>query len=141
MFRVPGYYLISPNTNLKNNLLQIEIDSNVFEVISKNHFCEYYSGAGNSFGDKCEDILQVKLLFLASLMSDCLAYEIYQKVFVTDSISLTTFDNWFNIERYLIDETFEGVQSTISSYVTKHFVKTGIYRVDCWIEEMQQCDR
>jgi hypothetical protein len=142
MFRVPSYYLITPNSRLNNKFLKIDIHSDLVESICTDHFWEYYSGAGNSFRDNFEDIIQVKMLFLASLMSDYLSKdELYQRVFETDSISLETFDNWWNIQRYLLDETFEGVQSTISSSVTKHFVKTGIFRVDCWIEEMQKGSR
>ncbi|WP_055073884.1 hypothetical protein [Pseudanabaena sp. 'Roaring Creek'] len=139
MFKIPGYYLISPNDHLRTKLLQIEIDNDILDLLSTNQFWEYYVGVGNSFGDNCEDILEVKLLFLASLMSTYLTENnLYKTIFETDDISLETFDNWWNIQRYLIDETFEGIKSTIPPSVRKHFVKTGIFRIDRWIEEMQE---
>lgn len=139
MFRVPGYYLISPNNRLKAKLLQINIDNDIVDLLSENQFWEYYSGVGNSFGDNCEDVLEVKLLFLANLMSTYLSQEdLYKMVFETTDISLEVFDNFWNIQRFLIDETFKGIQSQIPQAVTKYFVKTGMFRVDRWIEEMQE---
>jgi hypothetical protein len=139
MFRVSGYYLISPKIDLKNKLHNMTIDSDIVDVISENQFWEYYAGVGNSFGDNDEDVLEVKMLFLASLMSTYLSGEgLYQAVFETDSISLETFDNWWSIQRCLIDETFAEVETIIPPSVSKHFVKTGIFRVDRWIEKMQE---
>ena len=128
-----GYYVIEPTAALKEKLTLLDPD--LAELISETVFWDYHrvSHAGKTE----DDIAEVKLLFLANLMSEYLSGDSYQELLGTSCISLEVFDEWWTVKRYLVDESFADVEKRLDSSLASYFVKTGRERVDLWIEKMQ----
>ena len=134
MILINGYYLIEPTANLKEKLTLLDPD--LAELISETLFWDYHRVAYLQ-GNTGDGIAEVKLLFLANLMSEYLSGDLYQEILGTSSISLEVFDKWWTVKRYLVDESFAEVEKRLDSSVVSYFVKTGIERVDMWIDKMQ----
>jgi hypothetical protein len=131
---INGYYIIEPTATLKEKLTLLDPD--LAELISESVFWDYHR-VGHVHGNTGDDIAEVKLLFLANLMSEYLSGGSYQELLGTSCISLEVFDKWWTIKRYLVDESFAEVEKRLDSSVVSCFVKTGIERVDLWIDKMQ----
>jgi hypothetical protein len=131
---INGYYVIDQTATLKEKLTLLDPD--LAELLSETVFWDYHR-VGDIHGNIGDDIAEVKLLFLANLMSDYLSKDLYQELLGTSCISLEVFDKWWTVKRYLIDESFADVEQRLDSSVVSFFVKTGIGRVDLWIDKMQ----
>lgn len=137
MLMCPGYYVIKPNAAFKERLTMKKIDTDLAGILSEISFWTH--NKVNIIEKHPEsDIAQVKLLFLASLMSDYLSNNLYQDLLEQSDISLEVFDKWWGVERYLLDEDFKDVEKRITPSIASCFTKTGIGRVDFCIDEMQR---
>ncbi|NES95923.1 MAG: hypothetical protein F6K32_11935 [Desertifilum sp. SIO1I2] len=132
MILVTAYYVIEPTLSFKKKLVNLDIDNALVEILSETVLWSYHR-AGNTE----DDISEVKLLFLANLMSEYLEIEVYKKVLDTFSISLDVFDKWWTIKRYFVDEVFSEIEKRIDPSVASHLIKTDRKRVDLWIDKMQ----
>jgi len=132
MILLTAYYVIEPTPSFNKKLVSLGIDNDLVDILSETVFWSYHRGSNTE-----DDNSEVKLLFLANLMSEYLEQELYEKVFDTFSISLDVFDKWWTIKRYFIDEDFSEIEKRIDPSVASHLIKTGIKRVDFWIDQMQ----
>lgn len=132
---IPGYYLIKPNSYLKERLKTLDIEPDraelVLETVLWTH--EEVSESQSRTGD---DIAEVKLLFLANLMSGYLSGDLYSKILQSHQISLAVFDRWWAIERYFIEFGVDEIENNLQPDVISFFVKTGRERIDSWIEQL-----
>lgn len=137
MLLMHGYYVIKPNDTLTKRLTQIKsIDADLVEVLSEVVLWTHHKV--NLVESHPEgDIAEIKLLFLAHLMSEYLSDGLYEELLELSWISVEVFDKWWIIERYLLDTDFADIEEKIPSTVANFFVKTGIERVDLWIDKMQ----
>lgn len=130
-----GYYLIKPSEALKNKLTMLDLEPDLRESISQIQLWEHNRVSPiESEGD----IAEIKLLFLARIKSLYLRDDLYQKIIENRHISLEDFDRWWGIERYFVEEYFAELEEEIDPAIASEFVKTGIERVDLWIERLQQ---
>ncbi|MBD1835366.1 hypothetical protein H6F61_22435 [Cyanobacteria bacterium FACHB-472] len=133
MILITAYYVIKPTVAFKEKLANLDLDPDFVDILSETVFWSYHR-----VSDTEDDVLEVKLLFLANLMSEYLQTELYKKVLGQSCISLEVFDNWWTLERYFIDETFSDVEKRIEPSIVTHFTKTGRKRVDLWIDKIQK---
>ncbi|MBD2004121.1 MULTISPECIES: hypothetical protein [Cyanophyceae] len=133
MILIPAYYAIKPTVAFKEKLANLDLDPDLVDILSETVFWNYHRA-----GDTEDDIIEVKLLFIANLMSEYLPTDLYKKILEQSCISLEVFDKWWTLERYFVDETFSDVEKRIEPSVGTHFVKTGRKRVDLWIDEIQK---
>lgn len=135
MLMTHGYYLIKPSEALKNKLTMLDLEPDLRESISQIQLWEHNRVSPiESEGD----IAEIKLLFLANIKSLYLRDDLYQDILENRHISLGIFDKWWGIERYFVEEYFAEVEEEIDPAIASEFVKTGIERVDLWIERLQQ---
>lgn len=132
MILVTAYYVIEPTAFFKKKLVSLYLDTELVDILCETVFWSY-----NRAGNTEDDISEVKLLFLANLMSEYLEMDTYKKVLESSSISLDVFDKWWTIKRYFIDESFSDIEKRIDPSVAGHLIKTGVQRVDLWIDKMQ----
>lgn len=137
MIMINGYYVIRPTAALKERLNMIKIDADLAEILFETKSWQHHR-VGLVKDGTGDDIAEVKLLFLANLMPDYLSKCLYQTLLEENCISLELFDKWWAIERYLVDEISAEVEERIDTAVARFFVKTGLERVDFWIDKMQK---
>jgi hypothetical protein len=135
MLMMCGYYLIKPSEALKNKLTMSDLEPDLLESISQIQLWEH--NRVNPI-ESDGDIAEIKLLFLANIKSLYLGANLYQIIFEDHHVSLEIFDKWWGIERYLVEEYFAEVEEEIDSTIASEFVKTGIERVDLWIDRLQK---
>ena len=135
MLMMCGYYLIKPSDALKNKLTMLDLEPDLLEIISQIQLWNHHRvNPIESEGD----IAEIKLLFLAHIKLIYLGANLYQMIFEDNHISLEIFDKWWGIERYFVEEYFSEVEAEIDSATASEFVKTGIERVDLWIDRLQK---
>ncbi|AFZ10862.1 hypothetical protein Osc7112_6769 (plasmid) [Oscillatoria nigro-viridis PCC 7112] len=135
MFMTCGYYVIKPSEAFKNKLTMLDLEPDLLESISQIQLWEHNRVSPiESEGD----IAEIKLLFLANIKSLYLGANLYQIFFEDNHVSLEIFDKWWGIDRYFVEEDFAEVEEEIDAAIASEFVKTGIERVDLWIDSLQK---
>lgn len=135
MLMACAYYLIKPSEALKNKLTMLDLEPDLSESIFQIQLWEH--NRVNPIESE-GDIAETKLLFLAKIKSLYLREDLYQRIIENHHISLEDFDRLWVIERYFVEEYFAEVEEEIDPAIASEFVKTGIERVDLWIERLQQ---
>ncbi len=132
MILLPALYVITPMDSFKTKLSKLDLDSELAEIL-----CETVVLSYNRASTTEEDIIEVKLLFLMNLRFEYLSDKLYKKIFDEDLIKWEFFDKWWNINRYLEDESFLDIEERIDPVIASLVVETGNPRIDSWIKKMQ----
>jgi hypothetical protein len=129
-----GIYLIKPSEALLGWFA--DGDSDVASIILEPTIWTK-SQSDRSSWSREDHVAQIKLLFLCQLKQEFSAQAEYQQLLGDSQLCIDTFDRWWTVESYGLDETAEEVEKNLSRGVIPHIVCTGRPVVDRWISSFR----
>lgn len=113
-----------------------EFDPEVLELISGPIVWTKKEG-GRTAWTHNDYIIQVKLLFLANLLSEVKGSRLEPfilEIVGNKSLTVEIFDKWWRVERFTADDTFESIEEELKVEYLKLIAKTNDPMIDSWLE-------
>lgn len=129
-----AYYLIRPTESLLGRLSANP--SGMAEILGEVRLWSCGEGGRTVWG--AEDYeARIKLLFVANLVSEYADDAEFRQLFGDLTVSVEAFDARWKLERYLLDDTCQSVESRLNSAVVDSIVKSGLPLVDQWVSYLR----
>jgi hypothetical protein len=133
--RHPYYYLIQATDNLREAVAHLDADSREF-------WCRpimWSKGESDrSVYSATDHLAELKIVFVAYLFAEYSHLDEFQEVFGELPINLNSFDKWWSVNRYSVEDDFDLVLRGISASILEKFEATGHPAVDCSINSIKR---
>jgi hypothetical protein len=109
--RYTAYYLFRPQETLQQT---VSPNSEIAEILLSDTLWSSDEG-GISAWQEADYIARMKLLFLVYIVKEYSHCEEFPEKLRWSSVSLDTFDTFWTLDRYLLEESREAIEDTLGS--------------------------
>ena len=126
------YYLFRPTEQLIEHLKLHDEEAKRFWLRS---ILWQKSNPDRTRYQQSDHLAEIKLAFLVQLIRDYSDSEEFEEIFGKLTLNLETFDRWWFIEVYDVEESFDLVEKGIPADFYNQMQLTGLPIVDFWIKK------
>jgi hypothetical protein len=126
-----AYYVIKPKLELLDKLDGYENS----EVLTEKVLWQGSEG-GRTAWTESDYICRVKLLFLLHIKYEYSNIEEYKIIMEHNPISIESFDKWWKIERYVVEENIKNIEMSIKELKGVSIQNTNKPVIDSWIDNL-----